>query len=127
MDLLDVPTGIDYVLMLLTGENAGSWQVLHPGTLGVFDLPDAPAAGDRADGMGLVALKLAGGVTYQDLIAFNDTNMNDLVSLVSEFVIVYAGEGGGLDISCATGASKGCLPALTIMLLGLALLLRRRR
>ncbi len=126
VNLISVPAGIDYVLMLLSSD-AGSWQVLHPGTIGLFDLPDAPVAGDRAAGMGLVALKLAGDVTYQDLIEFNGTNMNDLVSLVSEFVIVYAGEGGGLDISCATGASRGCLPALTVMLLGLALLLRRRR
>jgi len=85
----------------------------------------APPAGDRMDGLGMGVMKMAGGVTYSDLIAFNDNNLVDLVTLISDFVIVYAEGSGGLDISCATGTTKGGLLGLAVMLLGLAWLRRR--
>ena len=118
VDISAVPEGTDYLHMLLSSD-AGSWQVLHPGTTGVFDLPAEPAAGDRADGMGVVAVRLADGVGYQDLIAFDDANMGDLVMLVSEFAIVYADGDGGWDCDCAGGASRGGLWGIAALLLGL--------
>ena len=120
-----LPADHDALLVLGSGD-AGSWQVFHPGATGAIAMPAAPAAGDRMDGVGIGVLSFADGVTYSDLISFNDTNLVDLVTLVENFVVVYGSEGGGgLDISCATQASKGSLLGV-FLLLGLALLRRRK-
>jgi len=119
-----VPADADALLALASGD-AGTWQILHPAETGAITLPAAPPAGDRLDGLGMGVMKMAGGVTYSDLIAFNDDNLVDLVTLISDFVIVYAEGSGGLDVSCATGTTKGGLLGLAVMLLGLAWLRRR--
>jgi hypothetical protein len=125
VDITTLPADTSTVLMLGSGDS-GSWQMFHPGGSGLVDLPAAPVHGDRSDVLGIGVLKFSDGVSYSDMIAFNDNNLVDLVRLVSDFVIV-SGEAGGLDTSCATSHGKGGLFGLFglgLLLLGLAL--RRR-
>ncbi len=114
---------------MLFSSDAGSWQILHPVPAAfphAFDLPAAPVTGDRVENVTVAAVKLADDLTCRDLLTFNDTNMNDLASLVTDFAIVHA-DGGEDNVDCATGAGKGSLLGLAILLSGLLLACRRRR
>ena len=76
----------------------------------------------------MVSLVLKDNITYQDLIEFNGTNMADLVSLASDFVIVSTGEGLSLGIDCSTTGLQGGLVSLLLAgLIGLVIWRRRRR
>jgi hypothetical protein len=126
VDLTDLPAGADTVV-LLASSAAGTWQIFHPAVTGLIDLPAAPAAGDRSDRLNLAALKFAGAMTYSDLIAFNDTNLDDLVSLVSEFVVVYP-SGQRPTIGCSTGGrASGAWAWLGLVALALSSAARRSR
>jgi len=85
-------TGIDYLHMIFSGDGDSTWQVLAPaGQTSPYTLPDAALVGtDRSAGAAVVGIKLIDGVTYQDIPAFDDQNMADLVSLVKEFVFTTA-------------------------------------
>ncbi len=50
-----------------------------------FDLPSAPPEGDRATGASFVSVDLVSPTNFQDLAAFNDTNLGDLAMLVEAF------------------------------------------
>ncbi len=121
-----VPSDASAMLFLANKKDVGLWQIFHPIATGTIEMPAAPTAGDRLDTVGMGVLKFSGGVTYSDLIEFNDTNLVDLVRLVSDFVVVYGNSGGGSSLSCATGASTGSVFSLAVMLLGLALIRRRK-
>jgi hypothetical protein len=84
--------GVDYLHMIFSGSGDSSWQVLAPASAASpWTLPEAALVGtDRARSAAVVGIKLIPGVTFQDLPAFNETNMADLVSLVKEFVFTTA-------------------------------------
>ncbi len=127
--IADLPAGTDYLHMIFDGPANSTWQVLAPPAEGAFDLPAAPPFGDRADAMTLVAVELANGVSYQDLPAFNDTNMNILIELVTAFAITTQSDSimnSSCD-DCATTTGSASTLALLGMLLGLAVLRSYRR
>ncbi|MBW2699778.1 MAG: hypothetical protein JRF33_03075 [Deltaproteobacteria bacterium] len=93
--LTALPAGIDYMHMILDGA-AASWQIMAPSaTAGtVFDLPEDPASGSYMDALNFVAIDLADGTSFQDIPAFNGSNMDSLVELVGSFVFGTAGVPG---------------------------------
>ena len=84
MDISQVPAEADCVQAIFSTENGKNWNIWMEDATS-FDLPFAPADGDRADHASFVSVDLAGTVTYQDLVEFNDTNLADLVMLVDAF------------------------------------------
>jgi MYXO-CTERM domain-containing protein len=131
LDVSGLAADLDLLQLVFSRPDARAWRVLVPasGSSLAYDLPDAPAAGDRAETAGVMAIRLAGGVDYQDLVAFNDTNADDLFGLAAEFVIStqheILPEGCGTCASAPRRAGRLTLAALTLLLL--AALPRRRR
>ncbi|MBN2493501.1 MAG: hypothetical protein JXR96_02825 [Deltaproteobacteria bacterium] len=91
--LTALPAAADYMHMIFTGEGDATWQVMADkatdGT--VFDIPEDPASGTYLNSLNFVAIDLD-GIDYQDIPAFNDSNMDDLVQMVSSFVFGTAAE-----------------------------------
>ncbi|MBW2703285.1 MAG: Ig-like domain-containing protein [Deltaproteobacteria bacterium] len=129
-DVSGLPAGADLIQLVFSRPDAKSWRVLIPGSGGDafgYDLPEPPAAGDRADSASVMVIKLANGVDYQDLVTFNDSNLGDLFGLVAEFVITTNED--TLPPSCG-GCATSTGGAGGLELMGIALLLvaiRRRR
>ncbi|MBW1811282.1 MAG: hypothetical protein JRJ87_24035 [Deltaproteobacteria bacterium] len=48
-------------------------------------MPTAPAQGDRAGDASFISIQLKAGLTYQDLLNFDEDNMGKLVELVESF------------------------------------------
>ncbi len=84
--------GVDYLHMIFSGDGDSTWQVLAPAdAASPWTLPPAALVGtDRSEGAAVVGIKLKQGVTFQDIPAFDDQNMADLVTLVKEFVFTTA-------------------------------------
>ncbi len=88
LEVTEVPAGIDYAQVIFAGDRDVNWHVLGEWTAGDYYLPAPPPAGDRSARAYFVGIKLNdrfGDITFQDLPAFNDTNMSDLVDLVESF------------------------------------------
>jgi hypothetical protein len=124
----DIPGSADYCQATFnTGRGTISWDVLGEWTAGTYDLPSAPASGDRSDTATFIAIDLQSGLSFQDLPEFNATNMNDLPLLVRQFVLVgeQGASIGNLDCSnCSTGAAGGFL-GLWLLLVVIHLVRRR--
>ncbi len=87
VNLDSLPAGLDALVMI--GRQARrSWQILHPPGDGQIDLPPEPVGGEPLDSLDLAALRLRDGLTYSDLIAFDEATLTDLVRLVSDFALV---------------------------------------
>jgi Big-like domain-containing protein len=80
-----VPAEATYQQVIFTGSNESNWNVI--GVFGdeTYTLPDAPAQGDRSAGANFISIKLKDGLTYQDLLNFDEDNMGKLVELVESF------------------------------------------
>ncbi len=85
LEVASLPSGTDYCQAVFTGSNDEKWQVSGEWVTGGYDIPTAPASGDRSEGASLFCIKLADSIGYQDLVEFNDTSMGNLVDLISGF------------------------------------------
>ena len=83
LDITLVPPADCYQFTFRDIDNAG-WHVFD--TVGEsFTLPAAPPEGDRNNKAGIYCLDLRDDVGYQDLPAFNNTNLGNLIELVRGF------------------------------------------
>jgi hypothetical protein len=81
-----VPTDASiFQQVIFGGDDESNWNVV--GVFGdeTFTLPDAPAPGDRSDSAAFISMKLKGGLTYQDVLKFDENNMGRLVELIESF------------------------------------------
>jgi MYXO-CTERM domain-containing protein len=129
LDVADIPANADYCHTIFsTGDGSTFWHVLGEWAAGSYTLPAAPTTGDRSATATFVSIDLIDGLDFADLPEFNSTNMGDMAELVKSFVVVSPpGAGiGGMDCEdCSTTGTGGGL--ILALLLGLALLRRRRR
>jgi hypothetical protein len=84
LDITQLPTGSDYIQATFEDDKSRQWHLLAQNPTST-DLPPAPTEGDRPNLASFTCIDLLPGVTYQDLPAFNDTNLGDLAALVSAF------------------------------------------
>ena len=85
LTVTQLPTGVDYYQITLTGELDTIWNLLGQWAHGTYTLPAVPPEGDRSDKADFYTIDLIDGVSYQDLLEFNDANLTDLVELVRAF------------------------------------------
>jgi hypothetical protein len=83
-----LPVGMDYSQITLIGELDTFWNVLGQWAPGTYSLPIPPPEGDRSDRADFYNIDLIDGVTYQDLLEFNDATLGDLVELVEAFSMI---------------------------------------
>jgi hypothetical protein len=83
-----LPSGADFYQVTFTDASLSNWRVLGQWTPGDYTLPTPPTYGDRADKAAFIAADLVEGVSYQDLLEFNDTNLADLVEFVKAFSMI---------------------------------------
>ena len=83
LEIVHVPDGVDFLQAVFSGEDDSGWHVFTE-DFSSFDLPAAPAEGDRADSAGIYAVNLGMG-GYQDLVEFNDTNLGNLIEITTSF------------------------------------------
>jgi MYXO-CTERM domain-containing protein len=116
------PANADMFQALFSEDNRAGWHVYSADSTS-FSLPTAPPPGDRSAHAGLIAMDLRAGTSYQDIPAFNSTNLDSLAELVEAFV--YVGDGYTSNCAnCSTGETGGFI--VLWLVLGLALLRRRR-
>lgn len=85
LSMTEVPA-TSYHQVIFSAGNEINWHVIGEWAAGDYTLPDAPAAGDRAKDASFISIQLADGLTFQDIAAFNSTNLADLVEVVESFV-----------------------------------------
>jgi hypothetical protein len=85
LTVTQLPVGMDYSQITLTGELDTFWNLLGQWSPGTYTLPSPPPEGDRSDRADFYNIVLIDGVTYQDLLEFNDVNLMNLVELVQAF------------------------------------------
>lgn len=83
LDINQAPAA-DYFQAIFEDETGKKWNILAENPVS-FDLPPAPPEGDRSARADFVSVELVPGVGYQDLPAFNNTNLDDLATLVKAF------------------------------------------
>ena len=122
LDVASVPPGADYVQAVFHSENdLGSWLILDDGWDGTFQVPTESTFWDRSSHATFVAVDLREGVSYQDILEFNSTNMGNLVELVEAFV--YVDDANSPNCAdCSMGGGGGLF--FVWIILGLALLRR---
>jgi uncharacterized protein (TIGR03382 family) len=118
LEVASVPADADYAQATFFEQSGfGRWKVLGDSWEGSYHLPDAPRLGDRSSRVSFVAVDLKDGVGYQDLLAFNNNNMDGLFELVRGFVFVDDPINPTCG-DCSTGGTGGIL--MVFLLLGLA-------
>ncbi len=85
LSVTGIPAGVTLNQVIFTGDDESNWNVMGVFTDGDYTLPTAPAAGDRSEDAKFISMKLSGGLSYQDLLKFDENNMGRLVELVESF------------------------------------------
>lgn len=85
LSMTEVPAA-SYHQVIFTAGNEVNWHVVGEWEAGDYTLPAAPADGDRSKDASFISIQLADGLTFQDIAAFNSTNLADLVDVVESFV-----------------------------------------
>jgi hypothetical protein len=95
LTVLEKPEGATYFHSIYDSPDNSNWHVLGGADdwqIGDYTLPpDTNLPEDRSVSANLIGVKLD-GVSYQDYVAFNGSNMNDLTSLVTAFSYTDAPE-----------------------------------
>ena len=87
LTISDIPQDADCIEAIFEDENNSAWHFLSEARTGSFNLPPAPPEGDRAERVKLLTIKLKDNIEYQDLPAFNDTSLSNLLQHVEAFSI----------------------------------------
>ncbi len=86
LEVTSVPPGTDYIQATFRDKTNNTRHVLAEDASGLsLDLPEASPEKDRADRIRVLCIDLQDGVSYHDLLAFNDTNIGDLAELTRAF------------------------------------------
>jgi hypothetical protein len=96
----------DTLALLVHAPEESLWQLLSPPLEGALALPAPPPGLENMDGVVLVGLELAGGKTYQELLAGQGASLGELVLGLDGFTLAWS-EGASPDCGCGAGAAGG--------------------
>ncbi|HSA24878.1 MAG TPA: hypothetical protein P5076_25680, partial [Myxococcota bacterium] len=101
-----LPAETDALALLVHAPEESLWQLLSPPLEGALALPAAPPGLEGMDGVVLAGLELAGGRTYQELLAGQGASLGELLLGLDGFTLAWS-EGSRPDCGCGAGAAGG--------------------